>query len=154
MSSALTTLHRLLRRHDGSVAIETAIVAPILVTLALGSFEACSMVVRQSELQSAAAEALNIVQAQPPSDAAGRLAIRDVLKRSTGITNNDDVTVVETYRCGTDADFVDAKSDCDVDDAVSTYIKVTLQDTYSPSWTSFGIGSDLNYHVERTVQIS
>jgi Flp pilus assembly protein TadG len=147
-------LRRVARRDDGVAAIETALVAPILLCMALGGYEVSSMVVRQSELQSAAAEAMNIVQASPPSDAAARTAIRNVLKASTGITDNNDATVVEIYRCATDTAFVTDKDDCDTGEAVSTYIQVTLKDTYSPSWTQFGVGHDIDYDVVRTVQIS
>jgi Flp pilus assembly protein TadG len=154
MIAVLHTLRRLARCSTGVAAIETALVAPLLVMLALGGYEVSSMVVRQSELQSAASEAMNIVEASPPSDAAGRTAIRDVLKASTGITDNDKVTVVPIYRCGTDAAFVNADSDCDEDQKVSTYVQVTLKDTYSPSWKAFGLGDDIEYDVVRTVQIS
>lgn len=154
MTSALRILRRLAQRSDGVAAIETALVAPILVTLSLGGFEVSSMVVRQSELQSAAAEALNIVEASPPSDAAGRDAIRDVLKASTGITDNANALVEEIYRCGTDAGFVADKGTCAEGEAVSTYIRVTLKETYTPSWRNFGVGSDVHYNLVRTVQIS
>jgi Flp pilus assembly protein TadG len=154
MIARMQTLCRLARCTHGVAAIETALVAPILVTLALGGYEVSSMVVRQSELQSAVAETLNIVEASPPSDSAGRTAIRDVLKASTGITDNNKVKVDEIFRCGTNANFVDADSSCGSDEKVSTYIRVTLQDTYSPSWTSFGVGHDIDYDVVRTVQIS
>jgi Flp pilus assembly protein TadG len=154
MIAALQTLRRLACCDDGVAAIETALVAPILLCLALGGYEVSSMVVRQSELQSAAAEALNIVEAAPPSDAAGRTAVRNVLKASAGITDNNKATVTEIYRCASDADFVTDKDDCAEDQKVSTYIRVTLQDTYSPSWTQFGVGHDIDYDVVRTVQIS
>ncbi|OZA93393.1 MAG: hypothetical protein B7X57_05165 [Erythrobacter sp. 34-65-8] len=45
-----------LRDRRGSIAIETALVAPVLAVLALGSFEVGSLVSRQHELQTAAAE--------------------------------------------------------------------------------------------------
>ena len=61
----MSMLTRLLSDRAGAMTIETALVAPILLTLSLGGVEAGSMVARQSELQSAAAEALNIVQAAP-----------------------------------------------------------------------------------------
>ena len=60
----------------GSVAIETAIVAPVLVLLALGTFDVSQMVSRQDDLQSAAAEAEAIVQASPPKDSAARDTVR------------------------------------------------------------------------------
>jgi Flp pilus assembly protein TadG len=154
MIRSLTLFRRIARCHRGVAAIETALVAPILVTMALGGYEVSSMVVRQSELQSAVAEAMNIVQASPPEDAAARTAIRDVLKASTGITNNNNATVVEIYRCATNTNFVTDKATCTASQAVSTYIRITLKDTYVPSWTNLGVGSNIDYNVVRTVQIS
>lgn len=150
----MRTFARLLADQSGAMAIETAIVAPILLVLSLGGMEAGSMVARQSELQSAAAEALNIVLAVPPEDAGDRTAVRDVLMASTGITDANDVAVVEIWRCGTDAAFErDQAADCG-SAAVSTYIEITLEETYAPTWTSFGIGSPVTYNVVRQVQVS
>jgi Flp pilus assembly protein TadG len=156
MTCATAFLRRLSRSTEGAMAIETVIVAPILLVLSLGGVEAGSMVARQSELQSAAAEALNIVQAAPPINPAQRTAIRDILKASTGITSNNNVKVEEIYRCGATATFDDdgdQVADCGGAD-YSTYIKITLIDTYEPSWVAFGVGSEVDYNVIRTVQIS
>jgi Flp pilus assembly protein TadG len=150
----MRTLARLLADQTGAMAIETAFVTPILVVLSLGGVETGSMVARQSELQSAAAEALSIVQAAPPEDTADRTAIKNVLMASTGITNANNVSVVEIWRCGTDAGFErDRASDCG-SSAVSTYIEITLRETYTPTWTAFGIGSAMTYNVVRQVQVS
>jgi Flp pilus assembly protein TadG len=152
----MTSLAALRADITGSMAVETAIVAPILLVLSLGGVEAGSMVARQSELQGAAAEALSIVQAKPPTTAAHRTAIRDILKVSAGINDNTKVKVEEIYRCGATATFDDdgdEQHDCGVAE-YSTYIKITLIDTYTPSWTALGVGSTINYNVVRTVQIS
>ena len=153
MISARALLTRLAHASDGAMAVETAIVAPILLVLSLGGVEAGSMVARQSELQSAAAEALNIVQAKPPINPAQRTAIRDILKVSTGITDDDDATVEEIFRCGTATGFVTNKADCG-SAAVSTYIRITLVDTYTPRWTELGVGSEIDFNAGRPVQIS
>ena len=63
----------LLRDARGSMAIETAIVAPVLAMLSVGGFEVSAMVARQTELQSAASEAEGIALAASPDDA-GKLA--------------------------------------------------------------------------------
>src|SRR5262245_35416851 len=97
-------LARLQCHQRGSVTIEVAIVAPVLLLLSLGGFDASSMVARQTELQSAAAEAAAIVQASPPTDEASRTTVRDVLKVSTGLTD-EQVSVVEIYRCGTNTTY-------------------------------------------------
>jgi Flp pilus assembly protein TadG len=145
-------LSRLQRQQRGSVTIEVAIVAPVLLLLSLGGFDASTMVARQTELQSAAAEAAAIVQASPPTDEASRTTVRDVLKVSTGLTN-DQVSVVEIYRCGTNTAYV-TTNNCTTGQHVSKFIRATLNDRYSPVWTNFGIGGPVDYHVVRTVQIS
>jgi hypothetical protein len=136
----------------GTMAIETAIIAPVLIVLSVGGFEVSSMVARQSELQSAAAEAASIVRAVSPETSAQRDTIRDVLKVSTGL-GDDDVSVVEIYRCGTATDYVSTDS-CLTTERRSIYIRVTLEDTYTPTWTQFGVGGPIDYNVVRTVQIS
>lgn len=140
----------------GSVVIETAIIAPVLILLSLGTFDAGRMVARQNELQSAAAEAQAIVQAAVPDDGAAREEVRSVLLASTNPNNTHPATTVavtEVYRCTTGADFVTVNTCADAAQ-VSTFVKITLTDTYTPQWTAFGIGHPLNYRVVRMVQIS
>lgn len=143
-----------LRRNSaGTMAIETAIVAPILIMLSLGAFDASRMVARQSELQSATAEATSIVLASSPTTVEQRNTIEQVIEASTQLPA-DKVTLTEVYRCGTDADFVDATSACASADLASTYIQLRITDTYTPQWTKFGIGGPMNYDIIRTVQMS
>ena len=54
---------RLLRCARGAFAIETALVAPLLALMSIGTFEVGTMVSRQQELQSAASEAESIILA-------------------------------------------------------------------------------------------
>lgn len=153
MILALGFLSDLRRQTRGSVVIETAIIAPMLILLALGSFDVSKLVARQSELQTAAAEALAIVQAAVPQDADDRDEIADVLRASLNPGNsNPNVTVQvdEIYRCA-DGPFVTVNN-CGTGVQVSNYIKITLTDTYTPNWTSFGVGSPINYRVVRMVQ--
>jgi Flp pilus assembly protein TadG len=140
----------------GTITIEVAIVAPVLVLLGLGSFDVSQMVSRQSDLQSAAAEAEAIVQAAVPTDSAARDKVRDVLKSSIDPddTNpNDTETVTEIYRCGT-GDYQAVLPTCPTGSKLSTYIKIVLTDSYTPNWTSFGVGHTIDYNVVRMVQIS
>jgi len=156
MTRTMRFFSELREQTRGSVAIETAIVAPMLVLLALGSFDAGRLVARQAELQSAAAEAEAVVQAAVPKDQAARDEIRDMLKSSLdpGNTNpNETVSVAEIYRCSTDADYVTVNN-CGTGVVVSTFIKITLTDRYTPQWTTFGIGSPVDYRVVRMVQLS
>ena len=153
MSNALARL-----RFDarGTITIEVAIIAPVLVLLGLGSFDVSEMVSRQSDLQSAAAEAEAIVQAAVPTDSAARDNVRDILKSSIDPddTNpNDTETVTEIYRCGT-GDYQTVLPTCATGTKLSTYIKIVLTNAYTPNWTSFGVGHTIDYHVVRMVQIS
>lgn len=137
----------------GTMAIETAIVAPILLMLSLGAFDASRMVARQSELQSAAAEATSIVLAKTPETAAELTTIEQVIEASTGLAANK-VTLTKVYRCGTDASYITDPATCANAKLLSTFIRLNLSDTYTPRWTSLGIGSTVNYNVQRTVQLS
>lgn len=137
----------------GSMVIETAIVAPVLLILALGGFESSRVVARQTELQTAAAEAAAIVRASPPATAEHRTTIRDVVKASLGLTDAE-VTVSEKYRCGAATAIVADTTSCGASDAVAVYIELVITDSYTPIWTSFGIGSTVNYRVDRMVFIS
>jgi len=141
---------------DGSVVVETAIVAPVLIMLALGGYDAGGLVARQSELQSAAAQAEAIVQAAVPTDSDARDKIRDVMKAAVD-PNSKDATdtesVTEIYRCGTDTNFV-TTNNCATSVETSKFIRIALTDTYTPTWTSFGVGSPVNFNVVRMVQIS
>lgn len=137
----------------GSMVIETAVVAPVLLLLALGGFESSRIVARQTELQTAAAEAAAIVRASPPTTEAHRTTVGDVVKASLGL-GDENVTVTELYRCG-DADaVVTDKTTCGADEAVATYIEVVITDSYVPLWTTFGVGSTIDYRVDRMVFIS
>jgi hypothetical protein len=66
---------------------------------------------------------------------------------------HDSESVTEIYRCGTDTDFVE-ENICAANVETSKFIKITLTDTYTPIWTSFGVGSPVHFNVVRMVQIS
>ena len=151
--SPLCTLRRLRGDTAGSMVIETAIVAPVLAVLSLGGFEASSMVARQSELQSAAAEAEAIALASTPDTLQERNTIKAVIRASTGLAASK-VTISNKYRCGTDAAKVANKATCPNADQVTTYLEIALTDTYTPVWTEFGIGSPLTYRVNRAVMVA
>lgn len=153
MIRALARFTNRLRRHQaGSMAIETAIIAPVLVTMAVGGFEVSSIVARQTELQSAVAEAAAIVRAVPPLTAEERTTVRDIMMVSTGLTAQR-VSVIEIYRCGSAADYVASAALCGTSDTVNKFIRVTLNDQYDPLWAEFGLGNPLSYTVSRTIQV-
>ncbi len=149
----LTRLGAVLRDARGTMAIETAIVAPVLILLSLGGFEVSSMVARQSELQSAAAEAVAIVMAASPETQTEVDQIEAVVEGSAGLPE-DDVTFTIMYRCGIDEDLILDQTTCADEDTLSTFIVMTMSDTYDPIWTQYGFGEAIEYNVERSVQVS
>ena len=152
MRRALPLLSRVLRCQAGSMAIETAIIAPALIALSIGGFEIGSIVARQTELQSAAAEAAAIVRAAVPTTSAERTAIRDVVAASTGLSTGE-VSVTEVYRCADATAYVTSEADCNTGVVVNKFIRLAIADTYHPIWAEFGIGSELTFDVTRTVQV-
>ena len=151
---ARTALARLLRDHRGTMAVETAIVAPMLIALSIGGFEVSSMVARQSELQSAAAEAVAIVMAATPESQTEIDQIEAVVEGSSKIAE-EDVEFLIRYRCGTaPPPLLSDPTACADEDTLSTFIIINMTTTYEPAWTSFGIGRAFDYNVERAVQVS
>lgn len=137
---------------QGSVAVETAFVAPVLLALAFGGFEASYAVARQTELQSAAAEAAAIVRASPPETAAQRATIKGIIQTSTGLENWQ-VFVTPIFRCGTSEEYVALETSCESTDAVSEYVYLFIWDTYSPVWAEYGLGDPFTFRVSRTIQV-
>jgi Flp pilus assembly protein TadG len=140
----------LLRDTVGAVVIETAFVAPVLVLMGIGAFEAGMIISRQVELQNAAAEASQIALASPPADSGERDTLKAIVKTSTGL-GDANVAIAEKYRCGTDTLYVDDTSGCTAE--YSKYVQISLTDTYTPVWAKIAFGSPFNYSVVRTVQI-
>lgn len=147
----IRALALLVRDDRGSMAIETAFVAPVLLLLSLGGFEVSQMVAGQTELQSAAAEAAAVVRAVAPETTGERNTVRSIIANSTGLTTTQ-VSVREVYRCGTNSQYTDNADNCG-SGTTNTFIRVRLNDTYTPIWANYGVGSGFNYHVVRFVQI-
>ncbi len=145
-------LARLARCARGAMAIETAIVAPVLLLMSLGTFEVGRMVSRQHELQSGASEAEAIALAANMGAASDIGTVKDILETSLGL-DDDQVQVEERYRCGASPDLVAAKELCDEDDPVSRYMQISMTDTYEPEWTKLGLGDGFTFNVERLVQL-
>lgn len=156
MMARHTLLTALLHDEAGSMAIETAIVAPVLALMSLGGFEVSTMVARQAELQSAAAEAEAIALAVAPDDDAKRGVVEDIVEASIYKPSQPDAGVATSfvYRCGTATAMVTTAAACGPSNKVSTYLRIVLTDTYTPQWTEFGVGQPLDYNVTRTVMIS
>ena len=143
-------MNSLARDERGATMIETAIVVPVLLLMAIGAFESGNMISRQVELQNAAAEAAQIAIAQPPTDAITRGTLEDIIEMSTGLAD-ENVTVAEAYRCGTDAAYVDSATSCT--DAYASFIEINLTDSYTPVFWGYAFDSVLDYDVTRMVQI-
>lgn len=137
----------------GSMAIETAIVAPVLALMSIGAFQVSALVARQQEIQSGAAQAASIAMAATPDDQAKIDTIKGILESQLGVTA-DQITITKVYRCNSDDDYVDAFTDCASGDIVASYLRITVDDTYQPGWVDFGIGAPIQLHVVRTVQYS
>ncbi|AZI35380.1 hypothetical protein NT2_09_01450 [Caenibius tardaugens NBRC 16725] len=144
--------HRLTSDRQGAVLIETAIVMPVLILLALGSFDVGRMVTRQIELQSGVAEVEAIVLAANAGASTNTGELATLLKNSLSLTD-DKVSVAKIYRCDADTKFVQSTSDCIGNSVVSTYVQIDLKDKYIPLWTHFGVSKTFNYDVSRTVQV-
>lgn len=143
----------LIRDRSGSMAIETAIVAPVLILLALGTFEVSTIVSRQHELQTAASEGEVIAMATAEGAVTTTETIKDIIQTSVDLTD-DQITITRFYRCNDASATVGDPDNCAEDDVVSSYIRLDLTDTYTPVWTQFGVGSPVTFDVERTVQLS
>lgn len=141
------------RDRKGTMVIETAIVAPVLILLSIGAFEASRMVARQAELQSAAAEASSIVLAAMPTTDTQINTIEDIIEASSGLPDAN-VSLTKVYRCGTDADYVTSADSCADVTTRTNYIRIRMRDMITPQWSHLGIGGPVHYNVERTVQVS
>lgn len=145
-------LRRMVRDLQGVMAIETAIVAPVIVLMALGTFEVGRIVSRQQELQSAASEAEGIVLAAAAGSGTSSDTMKSVIKDSLGLADNE-VTLQQRFRCNLSSQLTTDASTCDTDQPIYQYVLLDVTDTYTPIWTRFGVGKALNYRVERTIQV-
>ena len=145
-------LFRKFRRDDeGAIAIETAIVVPTLMLMALAGVDYGTMLARQVELQNAMAEASQIALAAAPTDAAARQAVKEVLQTSTGL-NTDHVSILEKYRCGTTDAYVDDSDDCGAD-PYSRFIQIQIIEHYEPLWAVITDADDVDFKLIRMVQV-
>jgi Flp pilus assembly protein TadG len=142
-------LSRLRRQQDGAMVIETALVAPVLVLMSLGTFQISTIMARQSELESAASEAAAIALASAPDTSAKRITLQQVIMASTGLAASN-VTISETYRCNSATTYISNANSCTTG-VLSKYIKIAITDTYTPAWVHFGVGSAIRYNVNRYV---
>lgn len=151
MNRVQHVIRRVIRREDGTALIETAVVAPVLIILAIGGFETSAMVARQSELQSSAEQAVEIALAVVPDTQTELDQVKAKLMESSKLPEAR-VSLQFKYRCSSGALGTTLPS-CS-EDSLNTYIAIHLSDEYQPVWTEWGFGKSFEYHVRRTVQIS
>ena len=146
-----------MRDERGTMAIETALIAPLLALMALGVYEVSSIVSREQQLQSAANEASEIILAAASGSGINSGDLEDIIETSLGLTDPQ-LTIVDRYRCGTATTLVATpptpSTGCAASEQVYTYVRLTVSATYTPMWTKFGVASPIQYNVVRTVQIS
>lgn len=145
------TLSALFGDSKGAVSLETALITPILLSMSVGSYEASRIVARQAELQSASAQASSVALASEPTSPTRRATLKGILQTSTGL-DQDHVAVDPAYRCGSTTQYVTDATGCGTN-LISSYVKVSLTDSYSPVWTKFGIGNTVTFSVTRYVLI-
>lgn len=137
----------------GVLAIESVLVAPVLVLMALGAFQMGQVVSRQQELQSGASEVVAIIlAANASSSAISSDDIKAVVKTSLNLADNE-VTLTRKYRCGTATTLTETANSCATGVQQYEYVVVALTDTITPTWAKYGMGSAFNFSVNRTVQI-
>lgn len=146
-------LQRLGMGEGGSMTIETAIVAPVLVMMSIGGFEISSMIARQHELQSAASEAAAIALVAAPHTAEEMTALKNVLKTSVSL-EDDGITLIKVYRCGNASRLEDDRGVCAGGETISAFVRIRLTESHTPVWAHLGLGDAIVYDIRRTVQLS
>jgi uncharacterized membrane protein len=136
----------------GAVLIETAIIAPVLLIMSIGAYDVSRGVARQTELQEVTAEFAAIAMARETVGQAELDQMKDIAVASAGI-DEDAITISENVKCGTAPDLQIPTYDCPGDEEQSRILTISINDTYTPSWTSFGVGQPINLSVTRSVQI-
>ena len=142
-----------LKAHEGGmVAVETAILTPFLLVLALGVYDVGSLVARQHTLQSAATEAEIIALAAGAGATTTPQKMRQVLRASLDL-DEAKVQVRPRFRCNSAEELHETSEACGTDDTVSRYVEVDIRDTYEPFFAGFGIADDIELGVNRMVMV-
>ena len=144
-----TLLRGILRHEGGAVAVEAALVGPVLVLMGIGSFQVSQMIARQTELQSAAAEAAAIALAAEPDTQDERDTVTEIISESTGL-EGEQVRLTAMFRCGNTETLATSTDHCGTA-KVSRYIKIDLTQSYQPIWAEYGVGDPITYNITRYV---
>lgn len=146
-------LKKLLGEERGSMAIETALVAPMLIIMTLGTFEVGTIVARQHELQSAANEAEIIILATASGATVETSQIKSIIRESVSLPEQN-ITVERRYRCDSANGKSRYKENCPTNSVITEYVDLSITDRYEPTWTAFGVGQPVTFTVNRSVLIS
>lgn len=143
---------KLSRDERGSVLIETAIVAPVLLLMSVGAYDVSRGVARQTELQEVAAQFAAIAMARETVGETELAQMKAIAVATAGV-EEEAIDIVENVKCGIEPDLYAATYECPGDDEQSRILTITIDAAYVPTWTSFGIGDPINLNVTRSVQI-
>lgn len=150
MRSGKSLLLALWQRDDGVAAVEFCITLPVLLMLTLGVYDVSRMIAARLDYQQAIAEVAGLAIAQPPQndftyliDAmdAATDAPRDNISVSRRLHCNNNVMPADTATCG------------DPSDERAWYVSISVQGTFTPSTTHFGVGASKTISVTRTVRV-
>lgn len=146
-------LCELRRSNEGAVVIETAVATPVLAVLALAAFDLSQIVVRQIELQSCADQGEELALSSSWGADNDVNLIASILSESFNLQDGQ-IEVKKLFRCDDNETLVEDDAACNEGASVSTYVRITLTDSYTPLWTKFGIGSMHDFNLVRQVRLS
>lgn len=164
MAKIPSIARRFFNEDKGSMLIETAFVAPLLVGLTLGGVEVGSMYARQTQLQQIASNSMEIIlTAAPKTEAEGATTlaqVRTYAASASGLTATTSseptvgqVAVFKRYRCGNNSTRQATYGCSNTTQTISTFIVVYMRANYTPVWVNYGIGRTMEFNVRRSVQI-
>ena len=122
------TLLRLLDAQRGNVALETAMIAPILITLAVGASDIGLGMRVQSEVSDAAQAGVEYVALHGYTAS----AVQTAMTSATSLAVTASSTTFTACPTGTDIAPKAAGTACDTGSTAGTYAKVTASAPYTP----------------------
>jgi Flp pilus assembly protein TadG len=136
----------------GAVLVETAVIAPVLLIMSIGAYDVSRGVARQTELQEVAAEFAAIAMARESVGQAELDQMKQIAVAAAGVEDSA-IDVAEYVKCGIAPELYVATYSCPGDEEQSRILTISIDATYVPTWTSFGVGEPINLTVTRSVQI-
>jgi Flp pilus assembly protein TadG len=143
---------RLQRDRRGSVIVETALITPVLLIMSIGAYDVSRMIARKTELQEVAAEVAAIAMAQTNANRS-TTSLKDIAVAAAGVPASA-VTVTEYLKCGVNTALVAITAPCATTVESAQYVVITINASYTPYSTNFGVGSAVALNITRSVQVS